>query len=122
MAGEESCKRFELRSENTSMVILCKVCRTQESKIINGEKQMANVLFSQYNAKHYREECFQHMMLSMLLSRKDGSSITHFCMKWINSFSMHFVSIHSGLSTGQSQNMREQEGIRMTSQPLPLSP
>lgn len=48
-------------------------------------------------------------MLSALLSLKDGSSVTHFCMKWINSFDMHFLSIHSALRPRESQNVGESQ-------------
>lgn len=77
-----------------STVIVYTICRTHSLKLLI-EKKNPNVSFSQHYMKLgiIVRNAISNMMLSVLLSLKNDSSIIQICLKWINSFSVHFVSI-----------------------------
>lgn len=77
-----------------STVIVYTICRTHSLKLLI-EKKNPNVSFSQHYIKLgiIVRNAISNMMLSVLLSLKNDSSIIQICLKWINSFSVHFVSI-----------------------------
>ena len=78
-----------------STVIVCTICRTHSLKLLIEKKQISNVSFSQHYIKLriIVRNPISNIMLSVLLSLRNDRSIIQICLKWINSFSVHFVSI-----------------------------
>lgn len=74
--------------------------------LIEESRQIQKVLFSQhcFQLKIIVRNAVGNMMLSLFL--KDDSSVTPIFLKWVNSFSVHFMGICSALSSVESQNVR----------------